>query len=52
MAVKEDFQKPGDYILEGPMLVGGSGEMYNFDQMVQEVNIYQDLDTPYYMIRW
>ncbi len=47
MAVKEDFQKPGDYILEGPMLVGGSGEMYNFDQMVQEVNIYQDLDTPY-----
>ena len=47
MAVKEEFQRPGDYILEGPMLVGGSGEMYNFSDMVQEVNIYQDLDSPY-----
>ena len=44
---KESFQKPGDYILEGPMLVGGSGTMYNFDKLVSEVNIYQDIDTPY-----
>ena len=44
---KETFQKPGDYILEGPMLVGGSGKMFNFDMLVLELNIYQDIDTPY-----
>ena len=47
MPVREDFQRPGDYILDGPLIAGSSGSQYNFDSLVQEITIYQDLDSPY-----
>ena len=47
MPAREDFQRPGDYILDGPLIAGSSGSQYNFDSLVQEITIYQDLDSPY-----
>ena len=37
----------GDYILTGILIVGTSGEMINVSQLLQEINIYQSIDTPY-----
>ena len=47
MAQKDVIQAPGDYILTGPLIVGTSGEMINVAQLLQEINIYQSIDTPY-----
>ena len=47
MAVTNQLQKAGDYILDGPLIAGSSGSQYNFDSLVQEITIYQDLDSPY-----
>ena len=47
MPDKETLQRAGDYILEGPLIAGSSGNNYNFDSLITELNIFQDIDSPY-----
>ena len=44
---KERLQKAGDYILDGVLIVGSSGARINVSDQVQELNIYESIDTPY-----
>ena len=44
---KERLQKAGDYILDGVLIVGSSGARINISDQVQELNIYESLDSPY-----
>jgi len=44
---KDTLQKAGDYILSGPMIIGGTGKNISITNLVSEINIYQDIDTPY-----
>ena len=47
MSDRERLQGPGDYILDGALIVGSSGLRVNIiDQLIQ-LNIYQDISTPY-----
>ena len=36
MPDKETLQRAGDYILEGPLIAGSSGNNYNFDSQITE----------------
>ena len=48
MAVdKNVYQNPGDYTLDGVLIVGSSGEKINVYSQVRELNIYQSIDSPY-----
>ena len=47
MADKNVFQYPGDYTLDGVLIVGSSGQKINVLSQIQELNIYQSLDAPY-----
>jgi len=47
MATKEAFQNAGDFILDGVLVVGSSGEAINIQNLVREINIYQSLDSPF-----
>ena len=47
MPEKNTLHKAGDYILEGPLMAGSSGENFSFQDIVSEINIYQDIDSPY-----
>ena len=47
MPEKNTLHKAGDYILEGPLMAGSSGENFSFQDLVSEINIYQDIDSPY-----
>ena len=44
---KERIQKAGDFILDGVLIVGSSGARINVVDQVQELNIYESIDTPY-----
>ena len=44
---KERLQKAGDFILDGVLIVGSSGARINIADQVQELNIYESIDTPY-----
>ena len=44
---KERLQKAGDYILDGVLIVGSSGARINVIEQVQELNIYESIETPY-----
>ncbi|HIK87012.1 MAG TPA: hypothetical protein EYG07_00800, partial [Alphaproteobacteria bacterium] len=44
---KERLQKAGDFILDGVLIVGSSGARINIIDQVQELNIYESIDTPY-----
>ena len=44
---KERIQKAGDFILDGVLIVGSSGIRINVVDQVQELNIYESIDTPY-----
>ena len=47
MSDRERLQGPGDFILDGALIVGSSGLRVNvIDQLIQ-LNIYQDISTPY-----
>ena len=47
MADRNVFQNPGDYTLDGMLVVGSSGQKINIISQVRELNIYQSIDTPY-----
>ena len=42
-----DFKYPGQYELDGLLVVGNSGVPTEIGNLVQEISIYQSLDTPY-----
>ena len=44
---KERVQKAGDFILDGVLIVGSSGLRVNIIDQVQELNIYESIDSPY-----
>ena len=44
---KERVQKAGDFILDGVLIVGSSGIRINVVDQVQELNIYESIDSPY-----
>ena len=44
---KERLQTPGDFFIDGVMIVGSSGARINVTDQVRELNIYQDLDSPF-----
>ena len=44
---KERLQKAGDFILDGVLIVGSSGARINVADQIQELNIYESIDTPY-----
>ena len=44
---KERLQKAGDFILDGVLIVGSSGARINVADQVQELNIYESIDTRY-----
>ena len=47
MADKNRLQHPGDYDLDGVLIVGSSGQPISVTKQVKELNIYQSIDTPY-----
>ena len=47
MSDRERLQGPGDYILDGALLVGSSGLRVNVLDQLTQLNIYQNIDTPY-----
>ena len=44
---KERFQSPGDFFVDGVMIVGSSGLRVNVTDQIRELNIYQNLNSPY-----
>ena len=46
-ADKERFQSPGDFFIDGVLIVGSSGARINVTDQIRELNIYQNLNTPY-----
>ena len=47
MSDKERLQSPGDYFVDGVMIVGSSGARINVTDQVREINIYQNINTPF-----
>ena len=47
MADKEILQHPGDFILDGMIIVGSSGVSVEISKLLQELNIFQNIETPY-----
>ena len=47
MADKEILQHPGDFILDGMLIVGSSGISVEISKLLQELNIFQNIDDPY-----
>ena len=47
MADKNTLQHPGDYNLDGVLIVGSSGARIAVTDQVRELNIFQSIDTPY-----
>ena len=47
MSDKEYIQHPGDFILDGILIVGSSGIRIEIGNLLQELNIYQDITSPY-----
>ena len=44
---KERLQKAGDYILDGVLIVVSSGARINVADQVQELNIYESINSPF-----
>ena len=47
MADKEGLQYPGDYVLDEVMIIGSSGVPVNITDLIMEVNIFENIETPY-----
>ena len=47
MADKEILQHPGDFILDGMLIIGSSGISVEISKLLQELNIFQNIDDPY-----
>ena len=47
MSDKNYLQHPGDFALDGMLVVGTSGVKKEISNLVQEINIYESLDTPF-----
>ena len=47
MSDSEIIQHPGDFVLDGILIVGSSGLRLEIGNLLQELNIYQSLDSPY-----
>lgn len=47
MADKGAIQHPGDFDLDGLLIVGSSGLKMEVGNLVQEVNLFQNLNSPY-----
>ena len=47
MADKEILQHPGDFILDGMVIIGSSGIPVEISKLLLELNIFQNIDTPY-----
>ena len=47
MSDKEVLQHPGDFTLDGLLIIGNSGLKMEVGNLVQEVNIFQTLNAPY-----
>ncbi len=47
MADKEILQHPGDYILDGMLIVGSSGVSVEISKLLQELNIFQNIESPF-----
>ena len=43
----EQLQKAGDYRIGTALVVGASGMQINIKHLISEVNIYQDINTPF-----
>ena len=50
MSDKERLQTAGDYILDGVLIVGSSGVPVNVIELVRELNIYEDVDSPQILV--
>ena len=44
---KEKLQSPGDFFVDGVLIVGSSGARINVTDQIRELNVYQNLNTPY-----
>ena len=47
MADKEILQHPGDFILDGVVVIGSSGAVVDITTLLDELNIFQNIETPY-----
>ena len=47
MSDKNALQHPGDFALDGVLLIGTSGIRKEVSNLVQEINIYENLNVPY-----
>ena len=47
MADKEILQHPGDFILDGVVVIGSSGAVVDITKLLDELNIFQNIETPY-----
>ena len=47
MADREVLQHPGDFLLDGVLIVGSSGVEVEVTELLKELNIFQSLDSPF-----
>ena len=47
MADRETLQHPGDFLLDGVLIVGSSGVEVEVTELLKELNIYQSIDSPF-----
>ena len=47
MADKEILQYAGDFALDGILLIGSSGVSLEIQGLVQEINIYENIESPF-----
>ena len=47
MSDSERLQSPGDFFIDGVLIVGSSGARINVTDQVRELNIYQNINTPF-----
>ena len=47
MSDRERLQGPGDFILDGALIVGSSGLRVNVIDQISQINIYESIETPY-----
>ena len=47
MADREVIQHPGDFLLDGVLIVGSSGVEVEVTELLKELNIFQSIDSPF-----
>ena len=47
MADREVLQHPGDFLLDGVLIVGSSGVEVEVTELLKELNIFQNIDSPF-----